>query len=459
MGGYVTQTRNLEFPQNSASWYLGDGVSHSGPCTPYQPQQTTYSWRTKRGQDQIDLELPDDQPLTEKGVFHFLQEDNKRRDISASRPYDTGHEFSTQVSRIDFIETADVYGRDQNGLTTHFKGPLVPGPLLNTPPGLFPIVSSASGLSTKLGNIAIKNVAPTHPASSFGQGFGELAADGFSAIPGSDLKDRVHFFRSLGSEYLNVEFGWLPFIADLRSSARAIINRHALLRQYQRDSGRPVRRAFHFEPVVTYSVSTPEQGKPISPISGLWEGFSAHPWSIVSCDNLSQVQYQLAAKTTLKAYFKGSFLYYLPDSSDTINRMERAVAQAKYLLGVSLDPELLWQLTPWTWLIDWFTHIGRMFSSWSRFSEDGLVLQYGYLMASTETQWTQTLSNVRTANPSQVPVIRGPLRNFAVSSTTIRKERFRSTPYGFGIDTSHLTDFQWSILAALGLAKAPKVLH
>jgi hypothetical protein len=38
-----------------------------------------------------------------------------------------------------------------------------------------------------------------------------------------------------------------------------------------------------------------------------------------------------------------------------------------------------------------------------------------------------------------------------------RKERWKATPYGFGLNMAGFTDQQWAILAALGMTKSPRI--
>jgi len=37
----------------------------------------------------------------------------------------------------------------------------------------------------------------------------------------------------------------------------------------------------------------------------------------------------------------------------------------------------------------------------------------------------------------------------------VKKERAKATPYGFGVDPATFSEWQWSILAALGLTLGP----
>jgi hypothetical protein len=271
-----------------------------------------------------------------------------------------------------------------------------------------------------------------------------------------NLQERIASFRKLGKEYLNVQFGWRPFIDDLLSSVRAARKHTSLLKQMIRDSGLPVRRAYYFPDVVTTSVGTSYAGLNLFDpgIGPSFSGADGRSTYMVggNTGKLTDVSY-----TTLKAWFKGSFVYYFPQGNSLLDRVFETEAKAEYLTGAEMTPELLWQLAPWSWLGGWFSDIGQVINSASNFSNDNLVLRYGYLM----TEYTTRRELVQTGGLMNLTGTSYPSVPFECSAvyTTRSKERFRATPYGFGADTSKFSDFQWSILGALGLTKAPHILH
>jgi len=128
--------------------------------------------------------------------------------------------------------------------------------------------------------------------------------------------------------------------------------------------------------------------------------------------------------------------------------------KANHLLGLDLTPELLWQLTPWSWLIDWKLHIGNSIKSFSALQTDGLVVRYGYLMIEQHQKKTVGINNLIVRQNGAQSVVHP-----SFSYHTLMKERFRATPYGFGIDLNSLTLRQWSILGALGMTRTPTSLR
>jgi len=451
MAGIVTSNRTFPYPDSSYTATKGTtpltGVHPGNVCT-----QTTTSWRTRGGLD-AETSLPDT-PDTEAGVFQFLLDDAKLHDSDPRNSYDTGHTFSSKRQHVVKNVHVSLRGTRSTGQSCSYNGNVVPFSFGVTGFPLFPDPPSFASRVNAFGAIAISKTAPNNPASTFGTGAGELLLDGTASIPGHTLQERCNFFRKLGKEYLNVSFGWLPFVADLKSTAEAILNHHKLISQLTRNSGRPIRRAFYFRPERSSQVLGSAAGSLLGPT--IWSGSdwdsSTNGKGLV---NTSGSTYQLFSETTVQPWFKGCFLYYIPEGGSFLDDMERNVALARYLTRTELNPELLWQLAPWSWLVDWFLHLGRFMSLVSRFGSDGLVLKYGYLMATTTVTYHHQIQNWRPGTGSGY----GDLRSDVLMTQTVLKERFRSTPYGFGVSSSSFTDFQWSILGALGLSKAPHSLH
>lgn len=453
MAGIVTTSRNFPWPGSSYRAFKGTtlikGV-HPGNV----PTQTTTSWRTRGGPD-VETALPDT-PDTEAGVFEFLINDAKLHDSDPRRPYDSGHTFSSSRQHVVKHVPVSLKGTRSTGQSCSYQGEVVPFSYGVTGFPLFPVPPSFASQVNAFGAIAIGKTAPTNPASTFSTGTGEIILNGgeVASIPGSELRERARFFKSLGSEYLNVQFGWLPFIADLKSTVLALMNHKKLVAQYTRDSSKPVRRGYYFRPQRSSQILGSASGSLLGPT--IWSGSdwdsSTNGMGLV---NTSGSTYQLFSETTVQPWFKGCFIYYLPEGKSFLDKVEKYEALAQHLVGAALNPDTLWELAPWSWLVDWFFHVGKFLTLVSNLGTDNLVLKYGYLMATTTVTYHHQILNWRPGTGTGY----GNLRSDVLMTQTVLKERFRSTPYGFGIASSNFTDFQWSILGALGLSKAPKSLH
>jgi len=152
-------------------------------------------------------------------------------------------------------------------------------------------------------------------------------------------------------------------------------------------------------------------------------------------------------ETSIKRWFSGAFTYHLPASMfSAMGGVDRRAVALK-LLGASLDPEVLWDLAPWSWAVDWFSSTGDVIHNLSAYASDGLVLRYGYIMEHSIVRDTYTYSGDLGIIP-QANFTGRPADLVLISE---RKLRRRSSPFGFGLALSELTTRQKAIITALGL--------
>jgi hypothetical protein len=127
--------------------------------------------------------------------------------------------------------------------------------------------------------------------------------------------------------------------------------------------------------------------------------------------------------------------------------MSRDALLAKEILGVDLDLEVIWNLSPWSWAVDWFSNAGDVISNVNSMVEDGLIMRYGYIMETTMVSDTYTRKYQDQFYNGQ-----GKCDSF-VTLVTETKIRRRANPFGFGLTWDGLSTFQKSIIAALGISK------
>jgi hypothetical protein len=155
-----------------------------------------------------------------------------------------------------------------------------------------------------------------------------------------------------------------------------------------------------------------------------------------------------------KAWFEGAFRYYLPMGQTQEEKMQRYVIYARKIMGIKLDPEVLWNLAPWSWAVDWFVNAGDVIHNISALGRDGLVMQYGFAMASSE--WTED-------HACSFEYGVGFTKSASGSSAYMRKRTYKkripASPYGFGLLDADLTSRQKAIIAALGLQTGGSKVH
>nr|UJQ85709.1 MAG: hypothetical protein 1 [Leviviridae sp.] len=319
------------------------------------------------------------------------------------------------------------------------------GPILPLAPWMceWPVPSSSSSNTLdELGTTAIARCSPSNPTVDLAVTIGEFFKEGIPATIGGTLqqwkslsgRDRR---RAIGKEHLNIEFGWKPLINDLVKFSHAIVHADKILSDYQRGSGSMVRRRYEF----------PKQEES----SILLARDATSPWinpshGLLYTPLANQGKVYRTYKYERKQWFSGAFTYYVPPPDGLRNSMARAVIQARKLLGISLTPDTLWNLAPWSWAIDWFTNTGDVLSNWSDWAIDNQVLLYGYMMEHTVQSYTYTFTGPTGLYGGGVPG--------DISMVTETKLRRQATPYGFGLNWADFSARQLSIITALGISRS-----
>lgn len=308
---------------------------------------------------------------------------------------------------------------------------------------LFPAYSDTDLVFAMIskGATAIARVAPTNPVAGAAQFLGELR-EGLPSVPGKHLIGRPKP-SSLGDEYLNGVFGVLPLVGDLRKFGEAARTADKVVAQLKRDSGRLIRRRYTFPIERTVTGPTVQNtnwyGSP-----GLRTG-SPNPYAT------GGGKLTFTREETREYWFSGAFTYLYIDGDSAVERMSAAAQRLNRLYGIRPTVETLWELTPWSWAADWFANVGDVAHNIAAFSNDSLVMRWGYVMCTYTIRDTYLAEGVSLkGNPS------GPLTQTFVTQV---KKRVRATPYGFGLDPAvAFSPRQWAILSALGLSRGGSLL-
>lgn len=290
----------------------------------------------------------------------------------------------------------------------------------------------------KLGATAVARCSPTNSLSDVTTFLGELYREGLPRLGISSWEDRTVRAQKAGDDYLNYQFGWSPYLSELRSFATGIRRADEVLSQFERDSGKSVRRRYEFPSV------TSEQTEFVY-VDGPYYG----PFNVEFMDPARTQGVNRTRRIEKRRWFSGAFTYHLPRGYDSRNEMTRLASQANVLFGLDLTPETVWNLTPWSWAADWFTNTGDVLQNLTDWSRYGLILRYGYIMEHV------TVRDVITR------VYPRPFKDKAISVpelvlVTETKKRLRANPFGFGITWESLSPFQLSILGALGLSRGTR---
>lgn len=350
---------------------------------------------------------------------------------------DIGGEFHTERRYAEGFESQSAGFATSDATynySSSYEGPILPT-LINLQ---FPAYHDSN--IVPWGTKAIAECKPTNSIADVSTFLGEILREGLPKLAGSSMwkESANRARRAPGREYLNVEFGWKPLLRDVQSLLDGIYRADMLLRQYERDSGKVVRRRYEF-PLESSSESTIHQSN-VSP----WVGVSGGAMFDTTKINQGRVLRTLDKST--RRWFSGAFTYHLPSGYNTRNEMHRRALMIKKILGLEITPEVLWNLAPWTWAADWFFNAGSVLSNLTDWKSDGLVLRYGYIMEHTRASNTYTFSGPTGFNGSANP---SPIRLVAET-----KQRKKATPFGFGLTWNGFTPRQLAIAAALGISRS-----
>lgn len=391
------------------------------------------------------LNVPAGQQITVDEIHKLFEEIDKQTDLVKSRPDrfigDIGGPFDSTKSAVlsdstrrDFVVdkvrgTGDFATRG----VAHYVGPvwaIHPGTISPPSPPL-------SDLREK-GTTAIARCKPTNSVADVGVLLGETFHEGLPKLFGATLwKDRTNLAKGSSGEFLNYQFGWAPVVSDIKSIAYAATHSHELLSQYERAAGKIVRRRYEFPLEVTETSTT----------IGANPGYLANIDSVWLYDDSVPTPYlQKTTRTYKRTWFSGAFTYHLPVGYNSRIGLADAAAKASVLYGLELSPEVIWNLAPWSWAVDWFTNMGDVISNLSSWALDGLVLKWGYIMEHSYAYDTYTLSGLS-------PYGKGGTSASPVTAFTERKRREVATPFGFGLTWEGLSPRQLAISAALGITR------
>lgn len=355
-----------------------------------------------------------------------------------------GDFFSSSFKVVGKITPVDLYGSDGYQQTTyraHYHGPYLPiSPPNYSFPQDFPVSSDAH--MDALGTSAIAVSKPTNSVADASIFLGEMLREGLPNLGGTALKkwrDGTEAARKVpAKEYLNYEFGWKPIYNDVNKFIYAVQNADAVMKQYERDAGKLVRRKVEIssdswiENIQQVGNQTPWIAFGLSPLDNRDDPSHGACWRLRTVNR--------------RQWFAGGFMYFLPSGYYSGGGMSNFATRARKLYGLSLDPATVWNLAPWSWAADWFSNAGDLASNLADWASDGLVLKYGYVMEETSVSDLYTYMGP-TGYQSDV-------RPSDITLTKTVKLRRKATPFGFGFDWGGLSLRQSAILVALGITRS-----
>jgi len=284
------------------------------------------------------------------------------------------------------------------------------------------------------GSRGIAETLPSVPDVSIAQSLGELR-EGMPAMIGKNIG---HGLSNIGDEYLNWMFGIRPLIADLQAYASKAVSYSDYVYWWRRNEGRLVRRGVTLANTKDMSITKLSDAPPTPSPGG------AHHW-------FSGTR-ELRTFTENEIWFSASYRQAAPlldrERWESLKRFTNAY-------GVVPNALVFWNLSPWSWLLDWVINFDDLLTNISYLGKRGVSLHYAYVMCQTTVTRRWTYSGVyRPKYDSRIPGggATAPL-NLQWDSVTVTKQRQKASPFGFGVTLSGISPTQAAILTAIGVSR------
>jgi hypothetical protein len=241
----------------------------------------------------------------------------------------------------------------------------------------------------------------------------------------------------VADQFLNQQFGWLPFLSDLRDFYRVYKDANKLMAQIRDQNNKWVRRKVRvFKDVESeYIVPAGTVGCPMFPVSFPRDFLTGNPTYSIWEDR----------KTTLSA--SGKFRFYRPEFDEGLPDYSSAWKQAmRYVTisGLRPTPSNIYKGIPWTWLADWVSNVGARLERFSDDIIDSVAAEYFYITCHKEI--TRTMSCI-------LPLCSGTINLTLTKSISTKQRVSADSPYGFRLTWDNLTPKKLAILGALGITR------
>jgi len=251
--------------------------------------------------------------------------------------------------------------------------------------------------------------------------------------------------KSIGDHFLNHVFGWSPFIGDCLELYKRYQDQDQGLADIARANNQWVKKAgtlLKESKVENDVTTTSDTAVKVYPplLSGLYRPASQGPFEVT----------RTYTNVERHVWYDGSFKFYVPEFEQATGATEQNRASSglygqimrrvKYY-GLSISPSSVYQLTPWTWLGDWFSNAGHVVNNVTATIYDRLVSRWFYVMCHTQ----------KVLHQDSTLYLRTKSKSLNWVQSVESKRRAEGHPFGFNLSPQDITPMRGAILAALAL--------
>jgi hypothetical protein len=278
-----------------------------------------------------------------------------------------------------------------------------------------------------------------------------LAWDGILAAGGSGISSRA--FRKARAEklwkqapreasdsFLNQEFGWLPFLSDLRKFYNAYQNTASYMSNmsHGNDKWKVYRRTLQD----VHSATKIASGDNWS----VYPGSQAMQSQMVKIPN--KTPWEIWEEKSTLITTSGMFKWNKPEfdlANPQYNSAWNNVGRQLTMYGLRVSPSNIWRATPWSWLIDWGFNIGRSIDRIQEQLLDGVVSKYLYLMHHDIRRLVYKIT---------IPFKTGDVQLIHFRNIEVKQRKEAGSPYGFDLSWDTFSPMRLAILASLGITRS-----
>lgn len=319
---------------------------------------------------------------------------------------------------------------------------------------------------TSSGDSLLRQSAPTKAEINLTRSLGELRD--FPAMLRATKIPSFHSVAATAGQYLNMVFGLQPTLSDLKKTAETVVKAGPILGDYIRQERVRTRRQ-GTRILGSYSNSgvTGFFASGTAPVSLSFGPMSARvaylvPGSPSGFDDVlkAQVAWSVAARRRLVT--SSTYEYYIPQPSGVHGRLRRYVQLAERLAGSGLGADTIYDLTPYSWLVDWFVDVGGLISYQQNVVDNQLVSVRKSISVIEEISGSASLSHVDYDRNTIVGAwrLKEPIHLDSGGEATIRWKKLhreKGNPYSITPAWTGFSRQQWAILAAMGLSRSEGV--
>lgn len=238
--------------------------------------------------------------------------------------------------------------------------------------------------------------------------------------------------------YLAIQMGWLPTLKDILEFCTSFDDAKKRLEFTLRNEGKWVKRKYDLEG---------EEGKPLFAPQYTKTNYGSYngglrPSFVTQCYSGGGWK-EFKYVGTRKVQYVAKYRYVLPKGPR--DAPWRKMMQRR-LYGMRLTPSLVWNLIPFSWLVDYFTNMGKIMKNLSSGMEDRLITKYRYVLIQDKREY-EIRCSFTCNSAGDRKVAWAATKRFTLEC----KSRFTGGPYGFALKEDDLNIRQKSILLALGL--------